>query len=213
MLENKVNIHGRKAAGVTLELILGISLAVLVLFFVLNIFSDNLKTMVANSSMHNMWDKSEKTTYGKEAFDPTQVNVQVLAEQGNTLQWYIEQAAAEIDKYKDTPPATLAEVEDLAKWATIARITSGTQVLTTGTDGLATKFYNAYGIYINNINSSYITQIMPVNSAANKVTDSTASTYKQFTYNSTGGGRLDAPSNQLAASKAIYDAQYTDYKP
>lgn len=117
--------YGKKAAGVTVETLLAITLAVVVLFFVLNIFGDNLKTMVASSGIQRMYDNSQKTTYGTQQYDPTSVNVQVLAEQGNTVKPiddYKTEAETKIDGYIKNPPRNQEEVFDLAKWATIAKI-------------------------------------------------------------------------------------------
>lgn len=204
MLRNSLNGRGRKSAGVTVELILAILLAVVVLFFILSMFSDNLKTMVTSSNMANVWDNTHKTTFGTQQYDPTSVNVQVLAEQGHTLQWYIDQATTAIDKYKDTPPATLSEVEDLAKWATIARITKQRDILTSE---LATKFYQAYGIAIDN-SYAYTTQIKP-NPNTSKITGDDKNINELFTYASTTGKEeLRSAVEQLNDVKAIYDAKY-----
>ncbi len=204
MIRNSLNGRGKKSAGVTVELMLAITLAIVVLFFILNIFGDNLKTMVTSSQMSNVWDNEHKTTYSTQKYDPTSVNVQVLAEQGNTLEWYIEQATEQINKYKDTPPATLAEVEDLAKWATIARITKQTNILPVE---LETKFYKAYGISIDNL-YTYATQIKP-NPSTSIITNAGTNTNEYFTYdNSIGKQDLNSAAAQLNYVKSVYDAEY-----
>lgn len=133
MIRNSVNARGKKAAGVTVELALAIILAIVVMFYVLSIFGDNLKAMMSNSNIANIWDNSHKVTYSTQAYDPTSVNVQVLAEQGNTLNTlddYKNTAIDKINHYAANPPQNEDEVLDLAKWATIARITTGSTVLT-----------------------------------------------------------------------------------
>lgn len=164
--------RGKKAGGITVELLLAIILAVVVLFFILSLFSDNLKTMVASSRISNMFDNNNKTTYANQAFDPTSVNVQVLAEQGNTLKTlddYKKAAIEKINHYAASPPANEAEVMDLAMWASIAKTikdTSGSGGTTTLTSflpsNLESEFYTQYGIRVQiTYNSSYHTTINP----------------------------------------------------
>lgn len=201
MLTNRVNGHGKKRAGVTVELLLAILLAVVVLFFVLSIFGDNLKTMVANSGIQNMFDNGQKTTFGKQAFDPTQVNVQVLAEQGNTLKTlddFKKAAADKIKYYTDNPPQNEDQVLDLAKWATIARITTGSQVLTP-------RDYETLlvpnGIDIDDADT-YTTTIGTANINGSAIAINKQFTYRNSSTNATG------PDYQLAKAKTIINAQY-----
>lgn len=215
MFNKELNIRSsRKLAGVTLELILAITLAVLVLFFLLGIFGDNLKSMVASSRMSNMFDNTQKASYGKQAFDPTQVNVQVLAEQGgiitpsplNTLDDFKKAAADKINYYAANPPTNEAEVLDLAKWATIARITTGSTVLTSN---IAKQLLG--GITIN-YQYGYTTNVGTVTlKNGNKLNIN-----KQINYGITACGLNsynclnNASSNQLAGSKTVLDAQYVN---
>lgn len=207
MLENKVNIHGKKAAGVTVELMLAIALAVVVLFFVLSIFSNNLKTMVANSDMHRMWDKSEKSTYSNFNRDysnstvggsSSQVNVQVLAEQGlSTLPDFINAAKTNADSYNNNPPQTQAQVEDLAKCLTILKMTGGASAIKQY-DGLISK----YGISINMSNSFYVTQVQTNNITGLAINE-------QFAYNSDSYFLSNSQDNQLAVAQEIQKAKYS----
>ncbi len=143
MLSKK--FFGRKKAGITVEVTLSIVLAVLVLFLTLGLFSGNLKTLVENGGIQTLFDKdasADKIAYNPKEGDPTatQVNVQVVAEQG--LEWYLTQAQEAIQMYKENPPTTQEQIEDLAKAATIAKILGKLE----NADEAA--FYKAYGIDI-----------------------------------------------------------------
>lgn len=164
MFNKEFNIRARRAGGVTLELILAITLAVLVLFFILGLFGDNLKGMVASSRITNMFDNTQKASYAKEAFDPTQVNVQVLAEQGLTLPQYLDNANAIIKKYETTPPPNQEELQKLAQAATVAKIITKTisggyqtQTLSYTDEGIFSQ-RDGIDIYLYN-SSSYNTTI------------------------------------------------------
>lgn len=200
MHKNIVKYNGKKAAGVTVETTLAILLAVVVLFFVLSIFGDNLKTMVANSGIQRMYTNDQKTTYSTQQYDPTQVNVQVLAEQGNTLNTLddFKQAATEkINHYKDNPPQNADEVLDLAKWATIARITAGSTILTSSDYG---TLLAPNGINIDNL-ETYSTTVGTARINGRELTIN-----KQFSYIPTN---INATAEyQLTQAKTIYNVQY-----
>lgn len=214
MFNKELNIRSsRKLAGVTLELILAITLAVLVLFFLLGIFGDNLKSMVVSSRMSNMFDNTQKASYGKQAFDPTQVNVQVLASQGgtittpsplNTLDDFKKGAADKINYYAANPPTNEEEVLDLAKWATIARIT-GSPALTTN---IARQLLG--GI---NINYQYgaTTKVGTVTlKNGNKLNINKQIAYEIAACSASDINCLTSSSNQLPSSKTVLDAQYVN---
>lgn len=158
MFNKELILRGRKSAGVTLELILAITLAVLVMFFILGLVGDNLKTMVANSGFQNMFENKQKVTYGKQNFDPTQVNVQVLADQGLTLQQYLDSAIAIITKYENTPPPNQEELEKLAQAAAVAKIITMKNANGYAEQALLPKdegtFYTRDGIIINLMKSN-----------------------------------------------------------
>lgn len=216
MLNYKINKSGKKAAGVTVELMLAITLAVVVLFFVLSIFGDNLKTMVASSGIQNMYENNKKTTYSTQQYDPTQVNVQVLAEQGSTVKPiddYKTEAATKIDGYVKNPPKNQDQVFDLAKWATIAKI-----ITTKNSDGSVEpslsianeQFCYKYGIAIDDFtarteSSTFNTKI-ETGSILNNYT--TSPKILEFSINTTSGnnntrGNLTDPANQLSAIEKV----------
>lgn len=201
-IRNSLSGRGRKAAGVTVELALAIILAIVVLFFVLSIFGDNLKTMVGSSNMANVWDNSHKVTYSTQQYDPTQVNVQVLAEQGNTLntlQDYIDAATDKINHYAANPPQNEDEVLDLAKWATIARITTGSTVLT---PELTQSLITNNGIYIDyQYNLQTTVRTARINSN-NLVIN------KQFSYELSVPTNTSTAGSQLEKAKTIVRVQY-----
>lgn len=205
-----VKKYGKKAAGVTVETLLAITLAVVVLFFVLNIFGDNLKTMVASSGIQRMYDNSQKTTYSTQQYDPTSVNVQVLAEQGNTLNTlddYKNKAIEKINHYANNPPTNEAEVMDLAMWASIARTikapsgsgasTYNATLLPTSLEG---EFYTKYGIRIqvayNNSYKTTITQTPNNYIATTKIVDFSVGTSNDPSF-------LNYPDNQFTTVKQI----------
>lgn len=208
---NSLNGRGRKAAGVTVELMLAITLAVVVLFFILNIFGDNLKTMVASSGIQRMYDNEQKTTYSTQKYDPTSVNVQVLAEQGNTLDDYKKKADEKIDGYTKNPPKNQDEVIDLAKWATIAKI-----ITTKNSDGSVEpslsmaneQFCYQYGIAIGDFtsatyNANFNTRIKTGSTLNNYTTSPKILKFSITTNNGTGSAVLEDPVNQLAAIKEV----------
>lgn len=115
----------KRNAGITIEVTLSLALSVVVLFLLLGLFSDNLKTLAANSGIWNLFkrDVSYAKTEQTRTFvnsTQTQANVQIIAEQG--LDYYINKAQEIIDKYKKNPPTTLQEEEEAARYITIARI-------------------------------------------------------------------------------------------
>lgn len=200
MFDCEVIKRGRKAGGVTIETLLGVLLAVVVLFFVIGLFNDNLKNMLTNGSMSNIWTKTEKTTYNafNKDYTNSQVNVQTLGEQGGTvletLDDFINAAKAKAAYYTANPPQNEEQLEDLAKWLTIlvmnggaeARNTYGSLATTHGIDIIIT-----YGQYITRVQTDNTTHLV-IN--------------KQFEYAKDAPPRVE--SEKLAAAKEIYTAQY-----
>lgn len=135
----------RKSAEVTMEMALTLALSIVVLFVVFNLFNGNLATMVNNSGIKNMFkDNSNKIAYQSYQRDYTQsqINVGIMGEQGTTLNSYLSQASTTINKYKQTPPTTEAQMEDLAKAITILAVNAGS------TSGIEPALRTKYGISI-----------------------------------------------------------------
>lgn len=128
-MNGKVGRSGKKAGGITVELLLAVILSVVVLFLILSLFSNNLKQMVVNSNISRMFaNNSAKTANANWEANPTQtqvnvkqVNVQIVADQG--LDWYRKNAIDLITKYKNQKePLSDAQIADLAEQITIAKI-------------------------------------------------------------------------------------------
>lgn len=167
---SKSSIGRRKSAGITIEVTLSVALSVLVLFLVLGLFSDNLATMAANSGIQNLFNRNNeaaKTQPDKWGIHPTatkvevsQVNVQVVADQGLTLEQYILQAQSKVAYYKEHPPTTQAEIEDLAKQLTILKVCN-VSTNSTGASVDYSYYYKTYKIRvdIDRVEDSYKTSI------------------------------------------------------
>lgn len=129
---NRKNYRNFKFAGVTVEISLAMVLCLTILFVAIGIWGDNLGIMVQSSGIHNIFNKDNSaakaanwgTTQSKTLVvnDPTpsQENTQIMGEQG--LSDYLANAQATINKYLATPPTTEAQIEDLAKAATIKKV-------------------------------------------------------------------------------------------
>lgn len=110
-----------KKAGITIEIALSLALMVVVLFLVLGLFSNNLQAIAKNSGILNFFNKKNEisktfNTADYQKVDPTQtqVNVQVVADQG--LDFYLAKAQATVDQYKNaTTPLSQQQIEDLAR--------------------------------------------------------------------------------------------------
>lgn len=87
---------GRKA-GITIEIALSIALSVIVLFLVIGLFSENLKTMMSRIGLKSFFRASEKTTVADWGDDPTatQINVQIAADYGLSSEHKKAKAAIE----------------------------------------------------------------------------------------------------------------------
>jgi hypothetical protein len=205
---NREIIKNRKRSEISVEMCISIALAVVVLFVVVGLFNNNLQAMVASSNMSNMWNNTQKTTYSTQTEDPTknsaigsQVNVQVLAEQGglNTLDDYINAAIANVDYYDKNPPTTEDSVEDLAKCLTILKMTKGITVYDQH-DGTNLATTHGIKITINNVASE--TKVL-------KDTTTGLVINKQFEYAQGGTINLRSPDDQLTVAKEIKTVQYS----
>lgn len=184
------SLQKRKAA-ISTEVAIGIALTVVVLFLAMGLFNGNLKIMLANSGISNLWSNNgQKADWSeKKAVDLTQAQkfVQLTGEQG--LEDYLTRAQAAIEKYKTNPPKTEAEMEDLAKQATIARI--GNKL--TNEDKL--NFYTSYGIYIDpSYGKTYINYNTP--------------NVKVISYNDVGKLNLNNPSDQLTLITVVIGKKF-----
>lgn len=131
MLSRK-NYRNFKLAAITIEIGLSLALALVVLFSLLALFSDNLDAM-AKGGINNLFNRDNstnrdnlatKTAWVPSGNDPTrtQINVAIVGSQGLTLVTlddYVNNAQATINKYKDRNDLTPTEIEDLAKAITI----------------------------------------------------------------------------------------------
>lgn len=79
----KINSQ-RKVGAITIEVAIGIALAVIVLIIAIGLFNENLSNMLTGSNIKNMFLNGNKTTYGSFNRDYTdsQINVQIMGEQG-----------------------------------------------------------------------------------------------------------------------------------
>lgn len=74
-----------KMAAVSTEVAIGLAVAVVALFVALGIFGDNLSSIIANSSIGNLFNgndsKTDYTSYDRD-YSGSQIEVQVMGEQG-----------------------------------------------------------------------------------------------------------------------------------
>lgn len=129
-----------KKAGITIEMMLAISLAVVVLFLVLGLFSNNLKNMVAGGGMQNIFKSSttmDSETKLNKNYANSQMEVGVMAGQGvifdpskATLPEWIAEAKKQLDALKNKTPLTDADKMIIAKWATILGQTNPSNIYT-----------------------------------------------------------------------------------
>lgn len=115
-----------KRASSTIEVALAIVMALLVLYLVLNLFSGNIQTVVKNSGLYKVTHKDnadKKTANIAMDTDPTktQINVQIVADQGSLAQYHND-AAATIERYEtESHSGTLTDenIQNLALQTTI----------------------------------------------------------------------------------------------
>ena len=75
----------RHSAGVTMEVAIGVALAVAVLFVILGLFNNNLKNMIVNTNLSNIFKNNDvKTAFSafNKDYSSSQINVQIMGEQG-----------------------------------------------------------------------------------------------------------------------------------
>lgn len=131
-------LSGIKNAAITVEIGLSVALGLIVLFLAFGLVSNNIQTLAEKTGLLNL-AKKEKTTMN--SFDKsaerqsikiaqTQQEVQVIAEQGQTLSEYLAEALATYNKYYPRTDLTPAEAEDLAKAALELKIgdSKGTKI-------------------------------------------------------------------------------------
>lgn len=110
--------HSIKSGAITVEVAIGIALAVIVVLVTLGLFSENLSNMVSSSGFANMFKNSNKTTYSSFGRDYTnsQVNVQLIGEQGLAMLRNIanNKAIAQIDKYMSGADTSVTNVNSIA---------------------------------------------------------------------------------------------------
>jgi len=116
-----IKVRNAKRAGITVEVALAALLSVTVLFLVLGLFSQNLQVMAANSNINNLFNRTDKMTahnsFNRD-YTSSQVNVQIVGEQGITA--IHDQAQKAIDALAaKTTPLTDQEIASLAKYFTI----------------------------------------------------------------------------------------------
>lgn len=115
--------HSRKSGAITVEVAIGIALAVIVVLVALGMFSENLATMVSSSGFANMFKNSNKTTYSSFERDYTnsQVNVQLIGEQGLAMLRNIanNKAIEQIDKYTSGVDTSVTNVNSIAYLTTV----------------------------------------------------------------------------------------------
>lgn len=137
---------GVKPAEISIEISLSLVMSVVVLFLVLGLFGNSIQNIAEASGLRNLFSRNNEAAktlqdqrYAAKNPAQTQVNVQLVADQG--LSYYISNAQATIAKYKETPPTTQKETEDLARAVAIAKIT---KVLTSSDESLFDKTCNIY---------------------------------------------------------------------
>lgn len=121
----KKSLNGRKRAGITIEVMLAAALALIVLFMILGLFSNNLKKMFEGGSINNMFTNNQSTStfdkdYGYKATssqDNGAVGDQALAMQ--KIEDYRAEAVSKINYYAGLKSLTNEQRLDLAKYLTI----------------------------------------------------------------------------------------------
>jgi len=123
-----------KRAEVTIEMVMSVLIAVMAVYLVLNLFGKNIQTVVENSGLYKVVhgdNADKKTAYKPMDTDPTktQINVQIVADQGSLAEYHGD-AAATIERYETeshTGTLTPENIQNLALQTTIfvASDTSG----------------------------------------------------------------------------------------
>jgi len=109
----------------TTEVVLSILVAVMSIYLVLNLFGKNIQTVVENSGLYKVThlDNEKKTAFEPMDTDPTktQINVQIVADQGSLAELHGD-AAATIERYETeshTETLTPENIMNLALQTTI----------------------------------------------------------------------------------------------
>lgn len=127
MLKNKY----ARLAGLTMEVAVASLMAITVLFLTLGLFSDNLKVMAESGNIKNLFQRNSSLTlnnnFAKDYNSKnSQVNVQIVGEQGVTIEYYMTQAENAIkaitDKYADPANISDEDLKALAKNITMLKI-------------------------------------------------------------------------------------------
>lgn len=110
--------HSKKIGAITVEVAIGIALAVIVVLVTLGLFSENLANMISSSGIANMFKNTNKTTYSSFNRDYTnsQINVQLIGEQGLAMLRSIanNKAIEQIDKYMDGADTSVINANSIA---------------------------------------------------------------------------------------------------
>jgi len=119
-------VRMNKKRADTTEVILAVTLAVVVTYLILNLFSTNINTLVNNSGIHKLLFKNNadnKTSFSKMDTDPTktEVNVQMVADQADLARYHNEAAGVIEDIAMESGTETLYDQDKirLAKFLTI----------------------------------------------------------------------------------------------
>jgi len=118
-----VNTKSVKRAEITIEMAIAIAMSVVVVLLVLKLFGGNISTIVKNSGIGRLLYKDNSIAKTAWADDPTktQINVQIVADQGSLAQYHNDAAAA-IERYETeshTDTLTAENLENLALQLTI----------------------------------------------------------------------------------------------
>lgn len=142
MLGKKFN--GSLSAEVTVEIGLSLALSIIVLILALGLFNDNIKSMASNGGIRNLFKSNEiakvetdKANWGNNPAR-TEIHVQVVADQGNTLESYVNKAKDKCKIYALTNPTTEAQIEDMAKQLTVLAVNASSF----DADNLKNKYYS-----------------------------------------------------------------------
>ena len=122
-MKQKQKNYCKKSGAITVEVAIGIALAVVVLVVTIGLFSENLSAMVSNSRIVNMFDNTNKSTYDNFNRDYTgaQVNVQLIGEQGLAMLRNLanNKAITQIDKLFDGTDTSITNANSIAYLATV----------------------------------------------------------------------------------------------
>ena len=135
----KDRINGRKRAEITIEFLLMIVMALLVIYVVMNLTGGNLKTMSTHGGINNMFKPkttmADDTTPGPDYSNPnSQVSVEVMADADAEIKGFHDGAQNELEnllmrrKESNTNTLSLADQKEMMKWATLYTLSKNPQV-------------------------------------------------------------------------------------